>query len=354
MTRLDVRDLSCGYAARAVFDAASFSLTAGTYACLLGPSGSGKSTLLYAIAGVLRPRAGSIAIDGRTVVDRASFVPPEARGSGMVFQDYALWPHLSALENVAFPLRARRRADAAATAAALLERMGLAAFAQQRPDDLSGGQKQRVALARALAASPALVLLDEPLSALDATVRVELRAYLAHLSRELGLTALHVTHDPDEAFYLADVVGVMLDGRLVQWDTPATIYRRPHDAQVARITGPATVVPLAPSAVRDGLATIEFAGVRLDVAADPRLAANAPAELILRPDAVALAPSSGPGTLAATARESRFAGDSYTVDAALADGTPLVLHAATPLQGEVALSIRTEQAWLAPPGGTGS
>ena len=354
MTRLEVRDLSCGYEARAVFAAATFSLAAGTYACLLGPSGSGKSTLLYAIAGVLRPSQGSIAIDGRTVVDRASFVPPEARGLGMVFQDYALWPHLSALENVAFPLRARGRADAARAAEALLERMGLAEFAPRRPDDLSGGQKQRVALARALAASPALVLLDEPLSALDATVRFELRAYLAHLSREFGLTALHVTHDPDEAFYLADVVGVMLDGQLVQWDTPATIYRQPHDARVARITGPATVVSLVPRAVRDGRATIELAGRRLDVAADPRLAAGDRAELILRPDAIVVTALDQPDAFVGTAREPRFAGDHYAVDVVLRDGTPLAVHAGTPLQGDVALSIRTEQAWLAPPGGTGS
>lgn len=270
----------------------------------------------------------------------------------MVFQDYSLWPHMSALENVAFALRARKLPNSAATATDLLHRMGLDGLAERRPGELSGGQKQRVALARALAASPALMLLDEPLSALDATVRLELRAYLAHLSREFGVTALHVTHDPDEAFYLADVVGVMLDGRLLQWDMPETIYRRPHDARVARITGSASVISVSNYTLRDGVAEIALAGGTVVVPAHPQLLPNIIAALILRPDALAVSAAANGGALSGTVRDSRFAGEHYLVDVVLSDGSEVAVQSRAPLHGDVALSIRAENAWLAPVGET--
>jgi ABC-type Fe3+/spermidine/putrescine transport system ATPase subunit len=345
---LEIRDLAFAYDARPVFSQTNLTLGAGSYTCLLGPSGSGKSTLLYAVAGVVRPSAGSIAIGGRTVVDASTFVPPHERGLGMVFQDYALWPHMTALENVAFPLRARGGANADAAALRLLDRMGLEDLSRRRPDELSGGQKQRVALARALAASPALVLLDEPLSALDATVRLELRSYLAQFARELGVTALHVTHDPDEAFYLADTVGVMIDGRIVQVDTPQAIYRRPHDVRVARITGPASVVRVGAFALRDGFAELALGGRTIAVPAHPRLAPNLIAALILRPDALAVVEDERGDALPAVARDSRFAGEHYVVDAVLSDGTELTVTSRTPLHGRVSLSVDTQNAWLAP------
>jgi ABC-type Fe3+/spermidine/putrescine transport system ATPase subunit len=347
---LDVRDLAFAYAGHPVFARTGLTLADGCYACLLGPSGSGKSTLLYVIAGFLRPSAGSVAIDGRTVADAATFVPPNARGLGMVFQDYSLWPHMNARENVAFALRARGLPDAAATALRLLERMGLGALARRRPDELSGGQKQRVALARALAASPSLVLLDEPLSALDATVRDELRAYLAELSREFGLTALHVTHDPQEAFYLADVVGVMLGGRLVQWDAPQDVYRRPNDARIARITGPASVLEIAGAVTRGGVAEIALGGRSVVVPAHPDVRANIISALILRPDALAPCDAANEDALAGRVRDSRFAGEHYVVDVILGDGSEVAVTSPVPLHGEVALAFRSENAWLAPRG----
>jgi ABC-type Fe3+/spermidine/putrescine transport system ATPase subunit len=348
--RLVVHELAFAYDAQPVFAHAGLNLAAGSYACLLGPSGSGKSTLLYVIAGFLRPDAGTVTLDGRVVADATTFVPPNERGLGMVFQDYSLWPHMTALENVAFSLRSRRLPGAAAAAAQLLTRMGLDGLAGRRPDELSGGQKQRVALARALAAAPELVLLDEPLSALDATVRLELRAYLAQLSSEFGLTALHVTHDPDEAFYLADVIGVMLDGRIAQWDAPQTVYRRPNDARVARVTGPVSVIPVADYALRDGRAEFAFAGRRFTVPAHAGLTSKIIAALILRPDALAFGDPASTETIRGTARDSHFAGEHYVVDVVLPDGSEVAVTSAAPLCGDVALSIHSENAWLAPLG----
>jgi ABC-type Fe3+/spermidine/putrescine transport system ATPase subunit len=351
---LEVRDLAFAYAEQPVFADTSLSLADGRYACLLGPSGSGKSTLLYVIAGFLRPSAGSVSIGGRAVADATTFVPPNARGLGMVFQDYSLWPHLTARENVAFALRARGLPDAAATALRLLERMGLDGLAYRRPDELSGGQKQRVALARALAAAPAIVLLDEPLSALDAMVRDELRAYLAQLSRDFGLTALHVTHDPQEALALADVVGVMLGGRIVQWDTPEAVYRRPNDARVARISGPASIVAVSNATLRDGVAEIAFGGRTVVVPAHPDLRANIMAALILRPDALATCDATNDDAIAGNARDSRFAGEHYVVDVILGDGSEVAVTSHVPLHGEVKLTLRSDHAWLAPRGESGS
>lgn len=343
---LAVEELAFAYGPRPVFTETSFALAGGRYACLLGPSGSGKSTLLYVIAGLLRQAAGSIAIGGRIVADDATFVPPNERGLGMVFQDYSLWPHLTAAENVAFPLRARRAQGAAQTAAGLLERMGLEAFASRHPDELSGGQKQRVALARALAASPAVVLLDEPLSALDATVRIELREYLATLSRDFGLTALHVTHDPEEAFYLADVIGVMLGGRIVQWDEPAAVYRRPADARVAQITGPASLLGVTVESIEGGHATVTLAGHALRVPAHAAIRAPGAAALILRPDALRV---DGDGTpILAEVELCRFAGAEYASDLVLRDGSRVRVTSAAPLRGEVTVMLEAQRGWVAP------
>ena len=209
----------------------------GEVVCLLGASGSGKTTLLRVVAGLEALDAGRISLAGTVADDAGSqALPPERRHLGMVFQDYALWPHLSALDNVALPLRSRRERDAATQAQAMLERVGLAAQAHRRPHELSGGQQQRVALARALAVRPRLLLCDEPLSNLDASLREDLRELIAEVIREHGLSALYITHDQREAFALGDRVGVMQAGRLLQLGTAAALWQRPATEAVARFT----------------------------------------------------------------------------------------------------------------------
>jgi iron(III) transport system ATP-binding protein len=217
----------------------SLDVTPGSFLVLLGPSGSGKTTLLRCLAGVERIDSGSLAIGSRVVADGRTHVPPEQRDLSMVFQDYALWPHLTALDNVAFALRRRglRRAQCRARALEMLSRVGLADFARRYPNELSGGQQQRVALARALIADTGLILCDEPLSNLDADLRERMRVEISALVREAGATTVYITHDQAEAFALADVIGVLEDGELVQSGSPEDVYHHPATPFVARFTG---------------------------------------------------------------------------------------------------------------------
>ena len=219
--------------------AVSLDVAPGTFLVLLGPSGSGKTTLLRCLAGIERIDSGSVGIGGRIAADGRAHVPPEQRDLSMVFQDYALWPHLTALDNVAFALRRRRlgRAECRARAALMLERVGLADFARRYPNELSGGQQQRVALARALIADTGLILCDEPLSNLDADLRERMRVEISSLVREAGATTVYITHDQAEAFALADHIGVLEEGVLVQAGTPEEVYNHPATPFVARFTG---------------------------------------------------------------------------------------------------------------------
>ena len=213
----------------------------GRTTALLGPSGCGKSTLLRLVAGLEPPDAGTIRLDGRDLAR----VPPQRRGIGMVFQDFALFPHLDVAGNVAFGLVERRwpRERRDARVGELLDAVGLEGLERRRPHELSGGQQQRVALARALAPRPSLLLLDEPLSNLDRTLRDELTAELAALLSDLEVQAIHVTHDQNEAFALADRVALMRDGRIVQEDTPEALMASPRDAWTARFLGLRELIP---------------------------------------------------------------------------------------------------------------
>jgi len=217
----------------------SLDVAPGTFLVLLGPSGSGKTTMLRCLAGIERIDSGLITIGGQAVADGRAHVAPDQRDLSMVFQDYALWPHMTALDNVAFALRRRRlpRAECRARAAAMLERVGLGEFARRYPNELSGGQQQRVALARALIADTGLILCDEPLSNLDADLRERMRVEISSLVREAGATTVYITHDQAEAFALADVVGVLEEGVLVQSGTPEDVYNHPATPFVARFTG---------------------------------------------------------------------------------------------------------------------
>jgi len=230
--RLEIRDLCCAFDGRAVVSDVSLSVAAGQVLCLLGPSGCGKSTTLRAIAGVESPRGGEIRIDGRAVAGPGAFVPPERRGVGLIFQDFALFPHLSVHDNVAFGLTGTR-ADRRARVRELLERVKLDRYIDAYPHELSGGEQQRVAQARAVAPRPRVMLMDEPFSGLDNRLRDGIRDETLGVLKEEGTAVLLVTHEPEEAMRMADEIALMRDGRIVQHGAPYNIYNNPADRAAA-------------------------------------------------------------------------------------------------------------------------
>ena len=244
MAQIRVEALDKSFADFHAVKAASFVVEDGQFLCLLGPSGCGKTTTLRLIAGFEEPDEGQIAIGGRVVAQAGSRgVPPEERGVGVVFQDYALFPHLTVEENVAFGLARRPRTARSAQVARILDLIGLGELARRYPHELSGGQQQRVATARALAPEPALLLLDEPFSNLDADLRAQMRDEVEKTLRATKTTAIFVTHDQEEAFTIADEVGVLNEGRLEQLGPPETIYHRPATPFVAEFVGAADFLP---------------------------------------------------------------------------------------------------------------
>ncbi len=242
---LAVRDLGVRYAPSAapVLEGLNLALVQGEIGCIVGSSGCGKTTLLRAIAGLVPITSGSIDIGGVCVAGARIELPTEKRGVGLVFQDYALFPHLRVDENIAFGLRRLTRGERTARMQRLLELVGLQPFARQYPHELSGGQQQRVALARALAPAPKLLLMDEPFSNLDVELRARLGAEVRQILKESGTSAILVTHDQQEAFAIADRVGVMNQGRLEQWDRPYEIYHRPGSRYVADFIGQGVFLP---------------------------------------------------------------------------------------------------------------
>lgn len=220
-------------------DQVSLSVQPGAFTVLLGPSGSGKTTLLRTLAGIERIDQGEITISGQQVASSSGHVQPEKRGLAMVFQDYALWPHLQVWQNVAFALKRHRHSasERERQAKDILGRMGLQKLAKRYPAELSGGEQQRVSLARALVGNCGLVLFDEPLSNLDADLRERMRLEISTLTRESGATSIYITHDQSEAFAMADSIAVMKEGRLIQNSDPESLYRSPRSAFVARFTG---------------------------------------------------------------------------------------------------------------------
>jgi iron(III) transport system ATP-binding protein len=231
------------YGARPVLENVSFKLSPGQIGCLLGPSGCGKTTALRLIAGFEKPSAGEIRIGGEVVSRPGLNLPPEQRRVGLVFQDYALFPHLSVERNVAFGLSALPPADRASRVTDMLELVGLSREADAYPHQLSGGQQQRVALARALAPRPRLLLMDEPFSNLDVELREKLSLEVRDIIKHEAITALLVTHDQHEAFAMADVVGVMNHGVIQQWDAPYNLYHQPANRFIADFIGQGVLLP---------------------------------------------------------------------------------------------------------------
>lgn len=264
-------------------DALTLKAESGEIIAFLGPSGSGKTTALRLIAGFEKPDAGMIEIGAKIMVNHKTFVPPEARGVGMVFQEYALFPHLTVAENLAFGLRNLDARTRAQRVAGMLETVGLTPFAGRYPHELSGGQQQRVALARALAPRPSVLLLDEPFSNLDADLMAQMHNEVYTILRELGTTALFVTHDQEEAFMIADRVGILNQGRLEQLGRPEEIYHRPATRFVARFVGKADFLP--------GRVTAE--GIETEIGTlpnTPGFPASSRVEVMIRPDHIDLIP----------------------------------------------------------------
>ena len=293
----------------------SFTVATGQILTLLGPSGCGKTTTLRLIAGFEKADAGWIEIAGRTVVDERTHLPPEKRRVGMVFQDYAIFPHLTVAENIAFGLA--RRADRGQRVEAMLDLVGLVGSGEKMPHELSGGQQQRVALARALAHEPAVLLLDEPFSNLDAALRLQVRAEVRELLKRSQATAIFVTHDQEEALFIGDSVAVMNAGRIEQLGTPETVFQRPATRFVAEFMGHSDFLP----------GRITANGVETALGRLPQqlaLGDGTHVEVLVRPDDVSLAPPGADGAPANGRILTRqFVGIANLYHLVLDDGTTL-------------------------------
>ena len=273
---IHIQRLTKKYGSSYALDSVDLEIKSGEFLTLLGPSGSGKTTLLMAIAGFNRPDAGSIRFGDTEMI----LTPPHKRGVGMVFQSYALFPHMSVAENVAFPLKLRKvgAAECATRVAEALATVQLSEYAERGIDQLSGGQRQRVALARAFVFGPRILLMDEPLSALDKKLREHMQIELKHLHEKLGVTTVYVTHDQREALTMSDRIAVINDGRLAQVDTPHVIYNHPTNAFVADFIGESTLLPLK----RDGAGRLAYGNQA--VSAETPGEAGGDWSLVVRPE----------------------------------------------------------------------
>ncbi|MEO8104052.1 MAG: ABC transporter ATP-binding protein [Betaproteobacteria bacterium] len=280
---LQIQDVSFSYPdGNRVCDHLSFGIDEGEIGCLLGPSGCGKTTMLRLIAGFERPANGEIRMRDKLLADTRQSVPPEARRVGVVFQDYALFPHLSVRRNIAFGLRGMATAATAARVADMLALVRLETEADKYPHEISGGQRQRVALARALAPQPALLLLDEPFSNLDVELRESLGLEVRDLLRKLETPALLVTHDQHEAFSIADRIGVMNRGRIEQWDTAYNLYHRPASRFVADFVGQGVL--LRGSVLDDGRIDTELGAMKPTNLPIGSVGSSGHADVLVRPD----------------------------------------------------------------------
>ncbi len=342
---IDIRGVSKIYGPFTALDNVSLHVEPGEFMSFLGPSGSGKTTTLNLIAGFTDLSAGEIALDGRSIGN----VPAYKRNIGVVFQHYALFPHMRVSQNVAYPLRQRRvpKAECARAVDEALRKVQLQAFAHRYPSELSGGQQQRVALARAMVFTPSLLLMDEPLGALDKKLREVLQLEIKRIHRELGATFVYVTHDQEEALVLSDRIAVFNRGRIEQVGTGHELYQRPQTLFVGQFIGESTVLRGAHRA-EGGRTVLDIAGGAVMAPGTP--AASGPHVILLRPEAVAIQPP-GSGTaegrsniLSGTVREVLYLGSAMKYEVALADGT--IVTARTAAQpSPFAIGTAVEVAW---------
>jgi iron(III) transport system ATP-binding protein len=347
---LAIDDLRVRLGTNEILRGVSYAVRPGRIAALLGRSGSGKTTLLRCVAGLETPTEGSIAIGETPVFDaaRGIDVPTERRNLGLVFQSYALWPHKTVFDNVAYGLRVRgaARAEIEARVAEVLQGVGLGALGARFPHQLSGGQQQRVALARAFAYGPPVILLDEPLSNLDAKLREESRIWVRSLIKRLGLTALFVTHDQVEAMAIADEIVLIEEGRIVQAGTPQQLYDEPATLFVAEFMGSNTVLHGRIAERRAADACLEFGGLRLwgrDRSAAP---VGETATAVIRLDRVAVLDRAGDNRLAGELESSVFLGERWESLFAVAGQPVRVFHQAPLAPAQRWVHLPPEAVWV--------
>jgi len=341
---LVLADLVRSYRGARAVDGLSLSVDQGEFVTLLGPSGSGKTTTLKLIAGFDRPDLGSIHLGA----DEITHWTPERRNIGMVFQNYALFPHMSVFDNVAFPLKMRKQSrDGIRRAVSeALEMVHLGALSDRLPCELSGGQQQRVALARALVFRPPLLLMDEPLGALDHQLRRQVQAEIKRLHQSLGLTVIFVTHDQEEAMFLSDRIAVMQDGRIVQQGSPAELYARPVNRFVASFIGDSNLLPGHVLRVEDGFASIQLAdGSRVRGTAGPGIKATDAVECLVRPEAINVGVRGAAGGLEGVVMLASFMGDSMELEVATQLGRLTARVRAAALSASLAMGTEVQLHW---------
>ena len=342
---LDVTDLRKQFdIGRPAIDGVSFGVPAGEVVVLLGPSGCGKTTTLRCVAGLEHPTGGAISIAGQLVSAPAQgiLVPPRLRNLGMVFQSYAVWPHMTVRQNVVFPLKHRKvgRADADAKVDEILALVGLSEYAERPVVSLSGGQMQRVALARSMVYRPQLLLLDEPLSNLDAKLRLRLRDDLRRILKQTGMTALYVTHDQAEAVVIGDRIGVMRDGKLLQMDTPDEIYNRPADLFIANFTGATNELSGTLLERQERFGVVDLGeGKQVEAALLHPLAPGDKVRIALRPENITIGKAGGSNAFHARVIDRRYQGTQTTYDIDLFGRRLEVLELGTATRHEVGVDV---------------
>ncbi|MGW0824614.1 ABC transporter ATP-binding protein [Streptomyces sp. NPDC002845] len=356
MPEVTVKNLAKRFGDNSVLRDVTFTIHDGEFFTLLGASGCGKSTTLNCIAGLEQPTEGSITVGGTPFVDTGSgvFLPPEERNLGMVFQSYALWPHMTIAKNLALPLNIRKvPKDRQKTLIHdALDKVGLAELSGRYPHQLSGGQQQRVALARALVYSPTVLLLDEPLSNLDAKLREQARAWLKRLQEELGITTVYVTHDQEEALALSDRIAVMEGGNMIQIGTPHEIYERPAAPAVAAFVGRCNFFTgrVIGQDVDRYRILLDCCDDVVEVESDQRLAANESVTVAIRPERLQVAPptaeASAGNRLNTEVITSSYVGSRYEYDVRLGNQVVQVLSGHGGLTGEVVLAFEPAGALL--------
>ncbi|MDR7520189.1 MAG: ABC transporter ATP-binding protein [Armatimonadota bacterium] len=346
---VSLEDITKYYDSQAAVDHLSLSVEPGSFTTLLGPSGCGKTTLLRLVAGFIRPDLGDIKIDGRSVVD----LPPYRRPTATVFQEYALFPHLTVFENVAYGLRLRRLppAEVRRRVEAALDLLNISGLEGRSPGSLSGGQQQRVALARALVVEPRVLLMDEPLSNLDAKLRSAVRSELKALHRRLGITTVYVTHDQEEALFLSDWIAVIRSGRLVQYGAPQEIYERPVDPFVADFVGQANFLDGTVVACEAGEVTVAVDGTPLRIQGAVPLGVGQRVRLAVRPAVLELShlPPPDGNALPGTIRFTSYLGQTSRHFIMLGDSSVIVDRPAgppLPPGAAVYVVIPRHQCWI--------